>query len=183
MGIDNCFDLESMSKPSTILPVVSATDLSAAGEESWSYLNVILAAYQELLSLEPEVQQEMTIDQHALMAYAAFHSNVAVGGFIQLIQNGYGEYLFENPFAKTFGSWGATMTASLIQQAEPIYRAKQEELERKTTLEEFAKMYEAYPDFDTLDQTYLRVMEDEASYVVKYIKRKLKAFVSLSEED
>lgn len=162
---------------SSFLPSISEETLRAVKDDHWTYLNEILAAYQTAIIEDANVQNQMSLSQHALMAYAAFHSNVAVGGFIQLIQNGYGGYIFDNPFGQTFGAWGATMTASLIEQAKPIYETKKEELEKKTSLEEFAKMYEAIPDFDELDQTYTRVMEEEAELVMSYVRRNLGEFV------
>ncbi len=161
----------------TFLPSISEETIKAVKGDHWAYLNEILAAFQTAITEDANVQNQMSVAQHSLMAYAAFHSNVAVGGFIQLIQNGYGGYIFDNPFGGVFGSWGATMTASLIERAKPIYEAKKEQLEKETTLEEFAKMYEAIPDFDELDQTYTRVMEEEAALVMSYVRKNLSDFV------
>ncbi len=160
-------------------PLLSKLKLSEIADDHWAFLNEILAAYQEAITEDANVQNQMSLAQHALMAYAAFHSNVAVGGFIQLVQNGYGGYIFDNPFGQTFGSWGATMTASLIDRARPIYEEKKEELEKETTLEEFAKMYEAIPDFDELDETYSKVMEEEAILVMTYVRKNLGEFVKV----
>lgn len=161
-------------------PSISKSHFQGA-DDTWAYLNVILEAYQKALVEKPEMQESMSIDQHALMAYAAFHTHVSVGGFIQLIQNGFGSYMFENPFSEIFGEWGATKTMAIMDKARPIYNEKSEELERETSLEEFTKMYQEIPDFDTLDQEYLKVMEEEAIKIRSYVEGALSLFVSIQD--
>lgn len=39
------------------------------------------------------------------------------GGFVQLIQNGYGPYIFDNPFAKAMRMFGAKEFSKLIYEA------------------------------------------------------------------
>ena len=72
-------------------------------------------------------------NQHALLAYKYFWEEVNHGGFVQLIQNGYGGYIFDNPTAKAFKLFGAEGTAKLIYKAKEIFDANREELERDTT--------------------------------------------------
>ena len=50
--------------------------------------------------LTAETMPLLTGEQHSLLAYQIFRDEIMVGGFCQLIQNGYGGYIFDNPFAK-----------------------------------------------------------------------------------
>lgn len=163
-----------------ISPLLDSSKLTSSLDD-WSYLNVILEAYQKSMIADPLAQGQMSMDQHALMAYAAFHSHVSVGGFIQLIQNGYGAYIFENPFSEIFGSWGAIQSKSIIEEARKIFIMKRTELERETSLEEFTKMYQEIPDFDDLDQSYVKNMENQAAIVRSYVQDHLESFVKIKE--
>lgn len=69
------------------------------------------------------------------------------GGFCQLIQNGYGGYIFDNPFAKVMRLWGAEDFSKLVYKAKKIYDAHRHDLEKERTEDEFMAMYEQY---DTL---------------------------------
>ena len=50
--------------------------------------------------LNTEGMQKLQADQITLLAYMIFREEVMDGGFVQLIYNGYGPFIFLNPFAK-----------------------------------------------------------------------------------
>ncbi len=85
--------------------------------------------------------------QHTLLGYHFFREEVMEGGFVQLIQNGYGPYIFDNPFAKAMRMFGAKEFSKLIYEAKKIYDAHREDLEKERTEEEFMAMYEQYESF------------------------------------
>lgn len=58
-----------------------------------------------------------------LVRLSFFREEVLEGGFIQLIQNGYGPYIFDNPFAKAMRLFGAKDFGKLIYEAKKIYDA------------------------------------------------------------
>ena len=51
-----------------------------------------------------EKMQLLTGDQHVLLSYKIMMEEIEDGGFLQLIQDGYGPYIFDNPFAKGYAS-------------------------------------------------------------------------------
>ena len=55
--------------------------------------------------------------QHSLLGYHFFREEINEGGFIQLIQNGYGPYIFDNPFAKSMRLFGAKEFSKLVYKA------------------------------------------------------------------
>ena len=93
--------------------------------------------------------------QHTLLGYHFFREEVMEGGFVQLIQNGYGPYIFDNPFAKAMRMFGAKEFSKLIYEAKKIYDAHREDLEKERTEEEFMAMYEQYEAFDDLEEQYM----------------------------
>ena len=70
------------------------------------FLKVFTDAYLEVTGgeLTAETMPRLTGSQHALLGYHFFHEEVMDGGFCQLIYNGYGPYIFDNPFAKSMTS-------------------------------------------------------------------------------
>ena len=51
--------------------------------------------------LTADTMAELNSDQITLLAYDILHNEVMDGGFVQLIYNGYGSFLFRNPFCKS----------------------------------------------------------------------------------
>ena len=94
--------------------------------------------------LTAESMPLLTGEQHTLLAYQIFRDEVMDGGFCQLIQNGYGGYIFANPFAKVMRLWGAEDFGKLVYRAKKIYDVHREDLERERTDDEFMAMYEQY---------------------------------------
>jgi hypothetical protein len=107
------------------------------------FLKLLTDTYLDFVDndLSAENMDKLTGYQHALLAYRYFREEVNQGGFVQLIQNGYGGYIFNNPTAKALKLFGASETAKIIYKAAEIYRARREELERETTEEEFMAMF------------------------------------------
>ena len=62
------------------------------------YTNAYLAEVKNELTAEN--MEKLNGYQHGLLAYRYFWEEVNFGGFVQLIQNGYGGYIFDNPTAK-----------------------------------------------------------------------------------
>ena len=76
-----------------------------------------------------------------------------------MIQNGYGGYIFDNPFAKVMRSWGADELSKLVYKAKKIYDVNRKDLEKERTDDEFMAMYEQYEAFDELEEAYLEMEE------------------------
>ena len=66
--------------------------------------------------------QAFSAAQHTLMAFNSLYGEVSNGGFLQLIQNGYGSYIFDNPFSEHIKEWGAVEIAKIVDDANSIMR-------------------------------------------------------------
>ncbi|KAA6317108.1 hypothetical protein EZS27_032686 [termite gut metagenome] len=98
-------------------------------------------------------------------------------GGCQLVQNGYGGYIFNNPFAKAMRLFGFTTFAKLLNNAKQIYLAYRENLEKEQTDKEFMAMYEQYEAFDALEEEFFAMEQDLTTQIVAYAKKYLKQFV------
>ena len=117
--------------------------------------------------------------QHTLLGYHFFREEVMEGGFVQLIQNGYGPYIFDNPFAKAMRMFGAKEFSKLIYEAKKIYDAHREDLEKERTEEEFMAMYEQYEAFDDLEEQYMEEEEQITAQIATYVDEHLDSFAEV----
>ncbi len=71
--------------------------------------------------LTVETMQQLNADQITLLGYSILREEVMDGGFIQLIYNGYGAFIYRNPFDKALrdGDW-QTCTVSSIKAVNTI---------------------------------------------------------------
>ena len=153
----------------------------AAAEGMDAFIQVFADAYLEALggSLTAENMTLLTGEQHSLLAYVFFRDEVMEGGFCQLVQNGYGGYIFDNPFAKSMRLWGIGELSKLIYAAKKIYDANRADLERERTDEEFMAMYEQYEAFDDLEDEFLEKEELFTARVAEYVDEHLELFAKV----
>ena len=85
-----------------MIEVIESALQKAAGEGMDEFIQVFTDKYKEVIGgeLTADTMPLLTGEQHSLLAYQIFRDEIMVGGFCQLIQNGYGGYIFDNPFAK-----------------------------------------------------------------------------------
>lgn len=147
------------------------------------FLQVFIDAYLETLggNLSPEKMTLLNGSQHSLLAWHFFSTEMRDGGFVQLIQNGYGPYIFENPFAKAMRQFGCEELSKLIYKAKEIYDANKKELTRETTEEEFNAMYVDFEIFDELEERYFDMEEEQTSLLAAYVDDHIEDFAEIVE--
>jgi tRNA/tmRNA/rRNA uracil-C5-methylase (TrmA/RlmC/RlmD family) len=145
------------------------------------YIYHLIAKYHELLASDTtgHLQEHFTAEQNILLAFNVLDTQVSSGGFIQLIENGYGSYIFDTPLSHYLQDWGAVKIATIIEQAALIYRSKKDILEREKTLEEFAKLYQEHTDFEIPEQEFYQVINSEREIIVAYIRAHISHFAKL----
>lgn len=161
---------------------VSDSALQKAAELGMDeFIKVFTDKYLEVIGgeLKAETMGLLNGVQHSLLAYHFFRQEIMEGGFVQLIQNGYGAYIFDNPFAKAMRTFGADEFSKLIYKAKKIYDENRVGLERETTDEEFMAMYEEYEAFDDLEEEYLDMEEEITATIAEYLDNHLEEFASI----
>ena len=156
----------------------------AAEEGMDAFLRVFTDAYMEGLGneLNAVTMPMLTGWQHALLGYRFFQEEVMDGGFCQLIQNGYGPYIFDNPFAKSMRLMGLHEFSKVLYKAKKVYDARKEELTRERTDEEFMAMYEQFPEFDDPEDWYVENEEEITARIACYVDDHLALFLGMEEE-
>ncbi len=165
---------------------VSDVALRRAAEEGMDeFLKVFTDKYLEVTGgkVNAEAMPLLNGYQHTLLGYRVFCEEVSEGGFVQLIQNGYGPYIFLNPFAKAMRLMGAKKFSKLIYEAREVYDAHRKDLERECNDDEFMAMYEQYEVFDELEEQFMEMEEEVTAIVANYVDEHLGFFAQVVEEE
>ncbi len=161
---------------------INEPELKAAAEKGSDefldvFFNAIFTRYGGKIG-EP-MMSELNADQMTLVAFKAMHDEVMDGGFVQLIYNGYGPFLFFNPFVKIVREWGLDDLASLVNKAGRLFRKYGREIERDCTDEEFMAMFEQYPEFDELDDKFVENEEEWVAKIAYYVDEHIDRFAEV----
>ncbi len=162
---------------------VSDADLRKGAEEGMdAFLKVFIDKYLEVTGgvINEKTMPLLNGYQHTLLGYHFFREEVMEGGFVQLIQNGYGPYIFDNPFAKAMRLFGAKDFSKLIYEAKKIYDAHRADLEKDCTEDEFMAMYEQYEAFDDLEEKYMEDEELITAQIASYVDEHLDSFATIA---
>lgn len=164
-----------------IVKVKDAALAKAAGEGMDEFVKVIVDATYEAIGgeLTAETMGMLNADQITLLAYIAMREEMMDGGFVQLIHNGWGHFIFHNPFDKAVRGWGLPELCSLIRRAHKLYSKYHEEIERECDDDEFMAMFERFPEFDDLDDKFVEGEEGFTAAIAHYVDEHLDRFCEI----
>ncbi len=156
----------------------------AAAQGMDEFIRVFTDRYLEVLGgeLNADNMQMLNGEQITLLAYVMLHDEVMDGGFVQLIHNGYGPFIFDNPFAKAMRLMGAHEFSKLVYKGKKLYDRYKDELTKECSDEEFMAMFEAYPEFDDLDDKFVEMEEEVTETLARYVDEHLEQFAVIVNE-
>ena len=163
--------------------IQDATLQKAATEGMDAFVGAFVAAIKETIGgeLTADTLSELNSDQITLLAWDTLHQEVMDGGFVQLIHNGYGPFIFKNPFAKAVKLWGMKELSRLIYDAHSLYVKYHEQIERDCTDDEFMALFEQFPEFDDLDDEFVEREEEWTEQVAHYIDEHIEKFAKVEK--
>ena len=155
----------------------------AAAKGTDAFLKVIHDAILDAIGGEvnAETLPLLNGEQTTLLAYFILRQEVMDGGFIQLIHNGYGPFIFLNPFAKAMRLWGAHDFSKLIYKGRKLFEQYGDKLTDDCTDEEFMALFEQYPAFDDLDDAFIEMEEEVTDIIAHYVDDHLEQFVAVND--
>lgn len=123
-------------------------------------------------ALTPERMDALSACQHALLCYSIVRNEVSEGGFIQLIQNGYGPYVLDGPFPYTVKKeWGMRDFGQYLFDVRREYHRRREALEADLSDEEFMALYEQEDTMNELGDRFLDDFEEDVTpQVASYVR-------------
>jgi hypothetical protein len=153
----------------------------AAAEGMDAFVNTFINAINEAIGgeLGANNMKDLNSEQITLLAYHILQEEVMDGGFIQLIHNGYGGFIFHNPFAKMMRLWGLDDLAKIINKAHKLYDKYHERIEKECSDEEFMAMFEQMPEFDDIDDNFVENEEKWTEQIACYIDEHIQNFVTI----
>ncbi len=167
----------------TDIRIKDETLRQAAGEGMDAFVGAFVKAIREAIGgeLTAENMGQLTSDQITLLAWDTLHEEVMDGGFVQLIHNGYGPFMFKNPVAKALKLWGLRDLSKLIYDAHTLYTKHGTAIEKDCSDEEFMALFEQFPDFDNLDDEFIEHEEDWTALIAEYIDQNIEKFATIEQ--
>ena len=167
----------------TDIRIKDETLRQAAGECMDAFVGAFVKAIREAIGgeLTAENMGQLTSDQITLLAWDTLHEEVMDGGFVQLIHNGYGPFMFKNPVAKALKLWGLRDLSKLIYDAHTLYTKHGTAIEKDCSDEEFMALFEQFPDFDNLDDEFIEHEEDWTAQIAAYIDQNIEKFATIEQ--
>lgn len=163
--------------------IVEDSKLSQAALEGMdAFLHVIIKALRDAIGGEPteEAMQELNADQMTLLCWDTLHEEVMDGGFVQLIHNGYGPFIFKNPFAKALNKmWHMRDLSKMLYDVHSLWLEHREALERDCTEDEFMALFEQFPQFDDYDDMFIENEENWTEQIARYVDSNIENFIKI----
>jgi hypothetical protein len=106
---------------------------------------------------------------------------VMEGGFIQLIQNGYGPFVLDGPFAMMMKKhWGLKDFGNFIYDVHHEYNRHRDELEADLDEEQFMALYEQQDTMNEMGDTFLDDYQESVTPAIASYVREREASFTLS---
>ncbi|MDE6354596.1 MAG: DMP19 family protein [Prevotella sp.] len=164
--------------------IVKDADLRKAADEGMdAFLKVFIDSIYAAVGgeLTAEAMAELNSDQVTLLAYSILHEEVMDGGFVQLIHNGYGGFIFLNPFAKALKLWGMRELSKMIYEAHTLYNKYRQEIEKDCSDDEFMELFERFSEFDDMDDQFVENEEEYTAQVACYVDEHIDRFAKIEK--
>lgn len=160
-------------------PEAPGVELDALARPLWEKIGGQLTA---------ETMPRLSADEITLLAYQILRNELMEGGFVQLIQNGYGPFIFLNPFARALREWGEQLDQtegsvddiSLKDFSKWLYKARKLYDRTRTLLETptededaFMALYEQVEDWDEFDDAFIDFEPAVTTLVIRGYKHRL----------
>lgn len=166
----------------TAITIDDARLREAAAQGMDEFIKVFTDRYLEILGgeLNGENMSLLNGEQISLLAYVMVRDEVMDGGFVQLIHNGYGPFIFHNPFEKAMRLMGARDFAKILKKAKKYYLRDKEELTADCSDEEFMALFERHPEFDDLDDSFVEMEEEVTATLARYVDEHISEFAVIT---
>jgi hypothetical protein len=167
-----------------ILPKINRNDLLKAKKYRSVYLSLFIT--DDMRNNHREIMTKLNISQQTFLTFYLIDGSMRIGdnrGFLQLIYDGYGEYVFEKPFAKIIKTWGAIKISEIVEKAKSLYEKHKDKVEDAKTDKELSYLCSEITDFEMLDDEYMTVSDEETEKIKEYIENNTNEFAIIDESN
>jgi hypothetical protein len=168
---------------SNFLPEVNIQDIvnaTESGDDEKLYDLLVQPLHEELYKRQTfDFLDELSWGQQLLLATDYVRMQAGQGGFIQLIQNGYISLLPN--LVEQLQKLGVPQMAQVLDDALKVYVLNREILDKPTTVEEFAHLYNELKEFEQIDKRFLQLIEPTTKQMLLYSLSHLDEFIKTEE--
>lgn len=120
--------------------------------------------------LTMDEMENYNADQITLLAYLILRQEMLEGGLVQLIYNGYGPFIFHNPFAKALRLWGLKDFSKFIYGMRELYDEQGADLEGKDLSDDdFMALYEMHPELEEADDDFIEMEPSISKEIFNFV--------------
>lgn len=167
---------------SKYLPTIEEAKLNevvASGNQLDLYDLLAQPLHEEMYKRQSfEFMNELSEGQQLLLSYDYVQTQVLQGGFIQFIQNGYVSLLLSLP------GWlediGANEMSKVIDDVLKVYVLNRERLDSETSVEDFAKLYNEFKEFEILDNEFAQLNDETIHQILDYALEAIEDFAVIN---
>ena len=173
-----------MDKEYDVLPKINRNDLSKAKKYTQVYLSLFIT--DDMYHNHREIMPKLNSSQQTFLTFYLMEESMHSGkncGFLQLIYDGYGEYVFEKPFAKIIKTWGAIKISEIVERTRSLYKKYKDKVEKVKTEEELSYLCSEITDFEGLDDEYIRISDNDEKKIKEYIENNTNEFAIIDESN
>lgn len=164
--------------------IIKDIELQKASEEGMdAFVDVFVKHTLDLVGgeLTAETMSRLSADQITLLGYNILRDEVMDGGYIQLIHNGYGGFIFMNPFARAMKEWGLVELARHIRKVIPLYKKYRDRIEIDCDDDQFMALFEQMPEFDDFDDDFVVNEEQWTAQIAYYLDEHIDQFAIIEK--
>ncbi len=166
---------------SNFLPIVNKAEVLEAyntGDLDKVYDLLVNPLHEELYKKQTfEFIDELSGGQKLLICYDYLRTHVLGGGFIQLIQNGY-IYLLPTIIEQLQKIYATIPLVQTLDDVLKVYVLNREALTKETTVEEFARLYTEFKEFEQLDDQFNATYVETERMMLVYAISHLEEFIA-----
>jgi len=170
------------------LPKINRNDLLKTKKYRQLFLPLFIT--DDMYHNHREIMPKLNSSQQTYLTFYLIDESMRIGdnrGFFQLMYDGYGEYVFEKPFAKIIKTWGAIKISEIVEKARSLYEKHKNRVEKNNT-NEFAIIDESNSQVSHVDIS-IKEMDDrmkmfgEIEIIEKYIEDNISKFTIIDENN
>lgn len=141
-------------------------------------LNLSSIYYQAIVqSGDRRIMNEFSDKQKTIYSYTHIYAQVSQGGFVQLLENKYGQFLAHPIFLKTLTQLECNEMVVILSKVLDVYRKNQTLFDQEKSVDDFAKLYQKFPQLDILETEYKAVLGKTNRILYDYIQNNLDQFI------
>lgn len=168
---------------SKFLPPVSIEAIKQAqamGDDNALYDLLVQPLHEELYVRQTfDFLDDLSDGQQLLIGMDYLRMQVGQGGFIQFIHNGYIGLL--PALVEQLNKIGANDMAQVLDDVLKVYVLNREILDKATTVEEFALLYDELKEFEQIDERFSNLMVPTIRLILSYAITHITEFVTIIE--